>query len=265
MKTRRAVGIILLVLVLVGCGGGSFAPPVPQNADISGQWAVQTTSTQAQPPAAVYANIVSQGGGSFYSDSSNVEVCPNNNPVCFAYLPPVGQGCGFSACALYTLMATVSGSKVTLTLTGTWQNGSVTTTQATGTVNGSTITGTYTSSGGGVSDGGSFVATKQGTVAGNYTGTLQSQEYATPPFNVSAAITEAASGTLGGTAMVTNSSCASSVTFNSGFNASIGGALILSGSGGVSVFAVPTTGTSYSVLYTFTSCADTGTGTVTRQ
>ncbi len=110
---KKFSGLLLLILVLQGCGGGSsYNPtnPVVPQLTLQGPWMVQLGGEN--PNWTIEANI-SQAGSDLSAGAQNVELFSNS--------PGIGSTCGGTA----TISGTINNtnSAVTLTLTETGPNG----------------------------------------------------------------------------------------------------------------------------------------------
>src|SRR5258706_6552452 len=83
---KRFQPLLCLAVLLIGgggCGGGSSSTPTPtpQAANVTGQWTFIATDT-ANNKTAVFANLTSQGGGSYFATGVDSATCDLTTAQC---------------------------------------------------------------------------------------------------------------------------------------------------------------------------------------
>jgi len=101
---KRFQPLLCLLVLLAGCGGGGGGStptptPTPQAAVVTGQWSFIATDT-TNNKTAVFANLSSQGSGSYFATGVNSAVCDlatsqcqviNNTPSITVTISPTNQ------------------------------------------------------------------------------------------------------------------------------------------------------------------------------
>ena len=281
--------VISTALSFAGCSGlnsphstGEGSQP-QQTAFVTGAWSGKAVSNQNNGTSLIFANIQSQGAGSYFSTPQQTMVCEYGNASCmeeFTAIP--GDPC--EEIPNYSLTETVSGNQVTgsVTASGYCANAVSQTITFAGTLSqdGKSITGTYTTTytppSGGVADSGTLQASISGSVTGTYTGQVVSGDNQ-KTYPVSFALTQNSDGSVAGSGMVSNSLCVSAVTVNnstSNPSFAVGGAFHVDADLGQSNFmnltGIPNGDGTYALYYnlsaTSSTCGgDVGTGTATKQ
>lgn len=200
---RSCPGIVVLLIVLSGCGGSSGTHSTP-SPFVAGKW----TATIVSPTQGQLANLdmnLAQTGDTISSDSLNTIDnlnCPNN-------LTHMDSTTGTVTGNQFVLVFSVTGESITLT--GTVATG------------GQTVVGTFTSGGGPCLDGtgGSFTAAFIPVATGTFTGTLTSVSNVVS--NATAMLSEDPDFNVSASVVVTNNTCFSSLSTTApNFGMSIG-------------------------------------------
>lgn len=248
--------LILLSALLVGCGGGgqnapdSKPSPGDSTANVAGQYNIVLTS-KSGATINVYANLI-QAGTTLSSDTSTL-VCPGN-----LLLNCVGDD---APAIQFVIAGEITGSDIQMSIP--YSDG-LGTNDATvmGTVAGTNLSGTYVDVRG---DSGNWTGTKAKPLNLNLTGTLQSNSNPVITPTIMLNMVQATQNTnLNGTAVVTNSTCFTSLSMPNG--SAIGGAFVLSNTSPNILFIGLPTNSGYVFQYSVGqdgACAgDSGTGTL---
>src|SRR6266403_2731972 len=260
---KRFQPLVCLVVLLVGCGGGggsnSTPTPTPQAAVVTGQWSFIATDT-TNNKTAVFANLSSQGGGSYFATGVDSAVCDlatsqcqviNNTPSITVTVSLTNQ-----VQVSMTNVVTTTGATITVSGTGT--------VDAAGTKMSS---GTWTSSGGAS---GTWTSDIVKSFTGSYTGTFNSTvSPATVPYGVSLTIAQDTSYNVTGTAVITHSLCFTNLTLS---GHAVGGVFYLVDSAqsivavGIEGPALPPNQLAFGYqVVSGCGAGDVGQGTITRQ
>ena len=249
--------LLVFGFLLAGCSGASKTtstnPPPSQNATVSGQYNIVTTSTKGAGTINIYTNF-SMSGATF-TGMSNTLVCPGNT-----FINCQGNDAPFIS---ITPSGTVSGNNIQILLTWPSNLGNDTITFV-GTANGTTLSGTYSDT---FNDTGNWSASVASSFTGQYSGSFNStQNPLTIAPTFSAQLTQDGNFNLTGSATIMNSPCVTSFNFSSG--QAIGGAFSLSDSSKNLLITGLPNGSSfiftYSIGATGSCSADSGRGTVTK-
>lgn len=249
---RKFGKLLPLILLLAGCGGGGSSTPnnpQSQTATVSGQYTLVLTSTKNGTSQNIYVNIT-QSGTTLASDA-NTLACPGNLlENCIGDDAPAVQ---------FILAGTVTGNAVQMSVPA-----GPSTVTLDGTVSGTSASGTYVDT---LGDAGNWTATKAASFSGNYSGTLTPDSHPTISPTIMLSITQTPTLSLTATAVVTNSTCFTSLALTGG--QAIGGAFTLSNSSpNILIIALPTS-TGYIFQYNVGqdgACAgDSGRGAITKQ
>jgi hypothetical protein len=171
----------------------------------------------------LFANVQSQGSGSYFSTMQQTNVC-DSGLACMGQMPQNMPNIPCEEVPAYTLTETVSGNQVSGSI---YINGYCSTSSAptlsvsfTGTLstNGKSITGTYkefynVNSGDPSEDSGTFNASVSGTVTGTYSGQIFLANNPSVNFPITFVLTQNSDGSVTGNGTVNNWSCVSTVTF----------------------------------------------------
>jgi len=260
---KRFQPLLCLAVLFAGCGGsggGSASPgPTPQAANVTGQWTFIATDT-ASNKTAVFANLTSQGGGSYFATGVDSATCDLTTAQCQI----VNNTPNVNITVSSTNQLQVALSNVINVATGV-----AVTVNATGTVNaaGTQMSGNWTSSSGAS---GTWQGQTATSFTGSYTGTANSTVAPSPiPISVSLTVTQDTSYNLTASATLTNSSCFTTLTFS---GHAVGGAFYLVDSSGALVvggiednFNAPNTLLFGYQILSGCGAGDKGQGTITRQ
>jgi hypothetical protein len=214
----------LVAFGFAGCGGANTSSgggSQPQQAAlVTGSWSGTLVSSSNNGTNRLFANIQSQGAGSYFSTMQQTNVCNLGLADCMSAIPDVLP----EACQEwpgYVLTATVNGSQITGSIPyyqGGYCNANSAPDQSisfTGTVSadGKSIVGTYRDSL--TADSGTFNASAGGTVTGTYSGQIFNVTATGngPNLPVSFALTQNNDGSVTGTGTISNFACASTLTF----------------------------------------------------
>lgn len=260
---KRFQPLLCFAVLLVGCGGGGAGSPnpgpTPQGANVTGQWTFIATDT-ASNKTAVFANLTSQGGGSYFAAGVDSATCDLTTAQCQI----INNTPNVNITVSSTNQLQVTLSNVINVATGT-----PVTVNATGTVNsaGTQMSGNWTSSSGAS---GTWQGQTANSFTGNYTGTANSTVSPSPiPIGVSLAVTQDASHNLTASATLTNSSCFTTLSLN---GHAVGGAFYLTTSSGALVvggiednFNAPNTLLFGYQIVSGCGAGDQGQGSITKQ
>jgi hypothetical protein len=230
LRILDIVSTVALVAVgLIGCGttssGGtsSSSGGAQQTALVTGSWSGTLTNNGTSQQ--LFANVQSQGAGSYFSTMQQTTLCDVNLAACMALMPQNMSTIDCEEVPGYTLTETVIGNQVSGSL---YVNGFCSISSAptlavsfTGTLstNGKSVTGTYeefynpVNSGNPSGDSGTFNASVSGSVTGNYSGQISSENNSSVNFPITFVLTQNADGSVTGNGTVNNWSCVSTVTF----------------------------------------------------
>ena len=275
-------GAILTALSFVGCSGLNTPhstggdPQTQQTALVTGPWSGKTVSNQnGGTSGLVFANIQSQGAGSYFSTSQQTMVCDIDASCMEGFASIPGAPC--LEIPNYSLTETVSGNQVTGSITSGYNCANIVSTNEnisfTGTLSqdGKSITGTYTTTytppTGGQADAGTFQASLSGSVTGTYSGQVVSGNNGTS-YPVTFVLTQNSDGSVTGSGVVSNSSCVSTVTVNnSSTNPSFafGGAFhvdaVLGQSNFLNLNGIPNGDGTYALYYNLSASSSSCSGT----
>lgn len=165
MHKQCAVSIVLIPLLLVGCGGGSSNNNSSNSSGgqgIAGAWEFQAKSSTDGSTTLIEADISASGSQSSASGASQIQTATNSGGTWY-----VNGACPSTSPGQNSMTGTVNGNSVSLTFN---EGGNTFTGQ--GTLSGNSVSGTYSGTNANCSDSGTFTGTTVPNLAGTFSGVL---------------------------------------------------------------------------------------------